>query len=419
MGLRKKLFPLYYRLYKNRSVRDARERLILRIREAGRAKVLFIVSNLSMWRGQKLYEILSRDPRFEVCILLAPFASFALSQQAESMQALETFFRERDIPYYSATQLPRPGKFVRETLDPDIIFYPQQYRRLFRNGLDSERFDDKLLCFIPYALVVFDQGWLYNQRFNNLAWRLYFPSDIHLENARRRTVNKGANVRLVGDATADMYREASRRDVWKKQKSSKKRVIWAPHFSIGEKGLLHRGSFLVLHQAMVDLSRKYQDRIQFAFKPHPRLLSELYAHPDWGKERADAYYRQWAQMPSAQLETGAFADLFMGSDAMVHDCGSFTAEYFYTQNPVMFYTEDRPGVEKQLNELGLAALDAHYMGGSVAQLEQFLEKVVLGGEDPMKEKREEVYRRYLLHPNGRSAAENIYCDLCRSLGWEA
>ena len=169
---------------------------------------------------------------------------------------------------------------------------------------------------------------------------------------------------------------------------------------------------------MLELAIRYVEQIQIAFKPHPRLLTELYNHPDWGKEKADAYYRQWAEMPNTQLETGEYIDLFMNSDAMIHDCGSFTAEYLYTQRPVMFYTHDRKAVEKQLNELGMAALDAHYIGGSADDIESFIKDVVIGENDPKVSARKAVYDKYLLPPNGRSTAENIYHDLLSSLGFE-
>ena len=84
----------------------------------------------------------------------------------------------------------------------------------------------------------------------------------------------------------------------------------------------------------------------------------------------------------------------------------------------MFYTHDRKAVEKQLNELGMAALDAHYIGGSADDIESFIKDVVIGENDPKVSARKAVYDKYLLPPNGRSTAENIYHDLLSSLGFE-
>lgn len=54
------------------------------------------------------------------------------------------------------------------------------------------------------------------------------------------------------------------------------------------------------------------------------------------KRKTDRYYSEWESLSNAQLETGKYVDLFMTSDAMIHDCGSFTIEYHYTLKPVMY-----------------------------------------------------------------------------------
>ena len=187
---------------------------------------------------------------------------------------------------------------------------------------------------------------------------------------------------------------------------------------VTEKDWLHRGSFLFLNEAMLRLAEKYKSILTFVFKPHPRLLTELYNHPNWGKERTDAYYKQWRDLPYTRLESGNYISLFLESDAMIHDCGSFSVEYHYTQNPVLFFTNDLASIKGQLNELGLAAINAHYIGSSIGDIEAFIENVVIKGEDPMKQKRKAVYDQYLVPPNGKTAAENIYDDLVKSLKLE-
>ena len=418
MSFKEHIYLLYFKYLYLNQLSWKRKSLIQALQKRGKANVLFFVSNVAMWRAQKVFDLLNRDEHFSVSVFLYPFSSFEKEQRLQAIHTLRDYFSERQLPFYDGTQIEDPAAFIKKEIRPDIVFYPQQYMNLYGNGLDSELYDDLLLCYIPYALIVFDQGWLYNQRYNNVAWRLYFPSQLHKDNAEHLAINKGRNVRLVGEASADAYLDEDHSNPWKERQSRKKRIIWAPHFSIGKDGLLHRGSFLDLHALMLKLATQYAEHIQIAFKPHPRLLTELYNHPDWGKEKADAYYRKWAEMPNTQLETGEYIDLFMNSDAMIHDCGSFTAEYLYTLRPVMFYTHDRKAVEKQLNELGMAALDAHYIGGSADDIESFIKDVVIGENDPKVSARKAVYDKYLLPPNGRSTAENIYHDLLSSLGFE-
>lgn len=418
MNLRGLLYPIYSKRVLPIKMRRRNRKAINMIRQRRQATVLFIVSSLPMWRCQELYDLLTLDPRFSAYIALIPFSSYSTSEREKGMNELNSYFRRQGSSFIDLSKTDNPASYIRTKLNPDIIFYPQPYQDVYGKGLDFDNFLDKLICYTPYGIITLSEHWLYNILMNNTAWRLYFPNNTDLDCAQKIALNKGKNVRVIGSTSANTFLHHTPITDWKESKTPQKKIIWAPHFSIEQDGWLHRGSFLVLNQVMIELAKKYQEQIQFAFKPHPRLLTELYKHPDWGKEKADAYYQKWANMPNTQLETGGYVDLFMTSDAMIHDCGSFTAEYHYTQNPVMFFTSDLDGVKKQLNELGLAAIDAHYIGSTAADIEHFIEHVVLKGEDPLKSARKEVFDKYLLPPNGRSAAENIYHDLLTSLGFE-
>jgi CDP-glycerol glycerophosphotransferase (TagB/SpsB family) len=145
-------------------------------------------------------------------------------------------------------------------------------------------------------------------------------------------------------------------------------------------------------------------------------MRELCNHPQWGKERAEAYYRQWADMPNTQLELGGFVDLFRGSDAMVHDSGSFVIDYMYFNKPVMYIAKDIERTKRQGNQLSRMAYEHHYIGKTQQDITDFVEKTVLGGDDPLKEARLSFRNEYLLPANGKSVARNTYEDMIASLG---
>ena len=155
--------------------------------------------------------------------------------------------------------------------------------------------------------------------------------------------------------------------------------------------------------AMFSLALKYKDKIQMAFKPHPVLLTKLYNV--WGKEKTDNYYCLWEKGENTQLILGDYVPLFIHSDALIHDCGSFTVEYHYTKNPVMYLLKDEKHSE-ELNEFGKMAFDLHYKGRNFNDIESFINNVI-AGVDPMKEERDKFYNDYLLAPDGNSASDNI------------
>ena len=166
---------------------------------------------------------------------------------------------------------------------------------------------------------------------------------------------------------------------------------------------------------MLEIAQNYKDKIQIVFKPHPRLMTELYAHLDWGKEKTDRFYHLWDTMPNTKVETGNYIDLFMTSDAMIHDCGSFSVEYLYSKNPVMFMTNGEKEYRQELNGLGNGALDQHYIGTDTAAIYRFIDDVVIGGNDTMKEQRNKFVNDILLPPNSKSVVENTMDVICNGL----
>ena len=180
---------------------------------------------------------------------------------------------------------------------------------------------------------------------------------------------------------------------------SRKRVIWAPHHSVEAGASFKTSAFFEICDEMVRLREKYRDKIVFAFKPHPMLRDNL--HQRWGKERTETYYADWASAENSFLDEGAFVPLFAGSDAMIHCSGSFIVDYIYTGKPVQYvYCKDRNAPD--FGEIGDAALKAHYPAHGIAEIERFIEDVVLAGNDPMKKQREDVYQKYLKSPNGKT-----------------
>lgn len=112
-----------------------------------------------------------------------------------------------------------------------------------------------------------------------------------------------------------------------------------------------------------------------------------------------------------QLEETDYVNLFLTSDALIHDCGSFTAEYLMTGKPVMYLAKEHH--DDTLNDFGIAAYSLHYQGSSMQDVERFLYEVVEEGNDPMAVRRNDFCRRYLLPPNNKKAAENMIDEILK------
>ena len=379
---------------------------------------MFIISSLSMWNHQRLYELMACDLRFKTTIIFVPFCVYSKEDNQKTLMQVKAYFQRHKTPFLIYDELDFSQKSFEEQFSPDVLFYPQWYEGLYPTPIDLKTQSEKLICFIPYGIGILPMGIGTHAEAANFAWKIYQMCDTHLQVAKTLMRCQGDNVVVVGHPRAEEYALTPTLDPWKPQEKKKKRIIWAPHFTITE-GLspLHRSNFLQLADKIWSITQTYKDRVQFAFKPHPRLITELYNNPDWGEEKTDAYYQQWADGTNTQLETGEYVELFKTSDAMIHDSGSFTVEYLFTHNPVMFITSDAENLKQteEMLDIGCEAMDASYIGYTESEIISFVDEVVLKGNDSKKEERERFFQKYLSSTSGKTASELIYKDICKEL----
>lgn len=390
------------------------DKLIIDIQKRKNVKVIFFASSLGMWRYQELYNLLNSNKKFQCHIIVIPFTTYTKDDQDNAFDKLSHYFNDLNIEYIDGYHNCNDAVQWINNFNPDILFYSQPYENLFGNKLDEKYFRQKLLCYCPYGVSTLKSEGLYNTTYQNVAWKLFYPTIFNYTDAKDFTINHGENVIVVGDPNVDIIGKKISKNPWKTQKTNKKKIIWAPHFTIKPSFCLNRASFLWLNDLMLEIAEKYKDKIQIAFKPHPRLKTELYKYEGWGPEKTEQYYEKWDNGENTQLEEGDYKDLFTTSDAMIHDCGSFAVEYLYTNKPVLFIDSNENNGSSKLNKLGLEALNLHYNTCSEKGIINFIEDVI-NGRDPMRPKRETFYNKYLQSPNGKTVAQNIYESILNDL----
>lgn len=394
------------------------QRFVKSLEGRNEIRVAFVANNVAMWKYQSLYDRLQQDQRFKLFVILSPSISYQQEHRMRDLLAMRTYFSERKMDFVDwKIENGEDAIDIRKAINPDIVFYTQPYHGVYHHKHCFLNFTDRLLCYYPYAFLQIQDKYIYDQVYNNIAWKIYLANDYSRDDARMLARNKGRNVVVVGYPSSDLYQNIELPEVWKDDNHSRKRLIWAPHFTVANDGsAFSRSNFLYLSDFMLQLADKYKDKLQIAFKPHPSLLRELYNHPEWGPKRTDDYYNQWNSKPNTQLETGDYVALFSGSDAMVHDSGSFIVDYQYFRKPVMYVSQDIALSKKYGNDFSKMAYDQHYIGKTYEDIERFIVEVVLEGNDTMKSSRDEFYSKFLLPPNGRSVADNTYDDIVKSIG---
>ena len=240
--------------------------------------------------------------------------------------------------------------------------------------------------------------------FHNLVGLFFLETEVHQQLAKKNARNKGFNTIVSGYPATEIFldKDFKPKDLWKPQSKGKKRIIYAPHHSIDKAS--YPSVFLETCEDMLKIAEKYADSVQFVFKPHQLLKFKL--QQIWGIDKTEEYYRRWDSMENTQLVADGYEDLFLTSDALIHDCGSFTTEYLFTKKPVMYLCRNTDMTDK-FNEFGIKSFEQHYHGHAVSEVEEFIEEVVINGKDPLENQRELFFNEYLMPKDGILPSQRI------------
>lgn len=367
---------------------------VRRMRAKSQINVLFILSELSVWKTEDLYLRMLRHPRFNPILGLTKSTENTLF-----INDLEAYVKQKGYNYLLLSQSNFPH--------PDIVFYQKPYDDVYPHWLTCRKHLNSLFCYASYGIHSLVEPWSMDTPLHKYAWQWYYENDLATTSAKKLMENKGKNIVVTGIPLMDQFilpkEEFS--DPWKPQKDKKKRIIYAPHHTIGSDHLKGIGFSTFLENAdfIAELSEKYKGTTQWAFKPHPLLWIKLMKV--WGEERTNQYYRFWENQENTQISLGKYIDLFKYSDAMIHDCCSFSIEYLYAGNPVLYLLNDEQHTDS-LNEFATEAFNLHEKAIRHEDIEHFVQNVI-EGKDNNKKQRDAFYRKYLIPPYGNSACDNI------------
>ena len=376
---------------------------------------MFFALDSNTWKYDSVFQAMQKDPMFSPMVLTVP--------QVNKGKDFMLFQLKHGCEYYESKGYPTVCSYNEETdsyvdafsLHPDIIFFSNPYDGLVDDRYNIKHFENKCLtCYVNYTFCSVPYQWQCASDFHQKVWRYYVECEDNLKQVKQ--YYQGNNCLVTGYPGLDLFAstKATGKD-WKLKDLNLKKVIWAPHHTIeGNTPLIQFSTFLLYSDFMLELAEEYRDTIQFAFKPHPLLLPALYAHPNWGKERTDAYYEKWVNGKNTTYVSGDYVDLFKSSDAMIHDCGSFIIEYLYVKKPVMFL--DSYDRQTQSNNVAKKAYGCHYIGKNEEDICEFIEKNVIEGTDVYAEKRNLFYDEFLFLPNGKIVAENMINDIKEAIG---
>jgi hypothetical protein len=369
-------------------------------------KVAFFLNHESVWKYEVLYDLMLRHPRFEPKIFVCPVVNFGIENMLFEMDKAFEVFKNKGYDVVK-TYNKGTGKYVdvKKTFSPDIVFYTNPHEGLQDYRFFIKNFPNILTCYVPYSITTTNYKFSYNLDLHSLVWKIFSETPFHKEVAAYNKKSKGKNSVVTGYPGFDpLLINTNPKDVWKNKNPALKRIIWTPHHLMNELSKL--SNFLEYYDFFLELAVKYKDKLQIAFNPHPLLRVKLENDPNWGKEKTDNYFDKWIKLENGQYGDGYYIDLFLTSDALIHDSGSFMAEYLITGKPSLYMIRNE-SVMDYWTVFGEETLAVHYQSRNQQQVIDFIENVVLKGNDTLKEERDAFVNNTLLPKNSSTASENI------------
>ena len=380
--------------------------------EKKKINVAFFIHDAAKWKYEGVYRCFEKDERFNPYIVIVPFAAGSVTgyNVEENMMKTYSYFKTTHkvcLPYDANS---KKIFDIRGTeFEPDLIFYMNCWHECGKYKQFSYRHNwDKLQAYVPYAWMI-SARYIehFNRDFHNCMWKIFYETPLHVNMSKQYAINKGINAVSSGYPMLDVFFDSNYVQMIRFGKTGerKKRIIWAPHHHIYEKNRC--ANFLFVYDLMIQLAKKYENEVQFIFRPHPELAKKLdFCVSGWNEQKRKEYYSVWENMPNTQIELGDYIDMFLTSDALIQDCGSFTAEYLATGKPMLFMEANKE-VIAGWNECGKAIASHLYLSDKGAGVEDFIQNVVIAGQDSMLEQRLKFIENYI-RPKSGNASLYIY-----------
>ena len=400
-------------------MRQKHRLLVIDLESKDKVKVVFLVIHASVWKVDSVFRQMLQDPYFDPEILICPYVQDDEERMQEDMNQAYNFFKNKCYPVTKSQKA--DGSWVMlDDIKPDIVFFTNPYKITITEYYENAYFN-YLTCYIPYYFMATTHAGDEFEQYNNLifllAWKIYWPHEHCSILHKKLSVNGGKNGITYGyPATENLAfnRNVFPESRWRVQPTLVKKIIFAPHHTI-EESKYSLSSFLKFGEFIKSLAKAYQGKIQWSFKPHPILKSKLYLHPYWGKQKTDAYYNFWKDESYTQLDEGDYDDLFLTSDAIIHDCSSFIVEYAFTGKPCLYLLNDN-NLDDLLNEFGAGVMQVYEQAKTIDEIKIFADNVIR--EAIMLDK---VKRRYFdnyveTYYKDKSPSERIINNLIQSIG---
>ena len=269
-----------------------------------------------------------------------------------------------------------------------------------RHHIDYFLDKDVLTLYTNYGFETHDY-WkeVISTDFFNYVWKACIETHDNYDYLKENEAIAGHNAIITGYLKADFFfRKTS------PVRSQKKTIIISPHHTVWGWDKINTSNFLKYEKLFIELPRLYPE-IQFIFRPHPLLFTHLLSFKIWTEKQINDYLSELLSSPNVIYDQSSdYSQLFLESDALIHDCISFMAEYLFVDKPCCYMMKTKEETMERLLPIGKKCINCHYQAFTKEDIISFIDRIVIGGDDYLSQSRRDFLNDELIinYPNSSS-----------------
>lgn len=358
-------------------------------------RVAFLVVFDSVFPAMPLYEKMKKDDHFDPFIVIIPDTlrgkDNMVKTQYQTYEYLAKKFKN-DIDNIKIAYNDKQDKYMDISNLCDISISANPYTKMTHRFYSVEYLNDQgvLSLFISYGYMpdFYAREYIINLPSLNFCWKVCADTLENFNDYKKYTDIRGKNVILSGYCKMDDLSLA------KFIPHKRKKIIIAPHHTVIP-GVYNLSNFLTYSDFFLQLPNKYPE-IDFIFRPHPILYVTLCRSDVWGKEKTDFYFKKIQQNSNLIYQKGGdYFETFINSDGIIHDCSSFLVEYLFVEKPCCYMLKSPKDITHVFMKLGRNCLKQYYKAYNEADIQKFIEEVIVQGKDYMQEQRHNFVQKHL------------------------
>ena len=294
------------------------DKTVKQLRHKKKIKVGFLAENAANWCGDKLYNYFAENKRFEPTVFIVMRADDRNEEIEEEFRRGTKQLQERGLNVVALE-----GRDA-EMPTQDIMFFLKPYLGSF--PINAVQFftltPQTLITYIPYGFNTSEND-TFNQPTIHVAWKLFLESLQNLRLFEQKCIIGAPRALYSGYPRLDVMFEEKLTFDWKMTRPDAKKIIWAPHWSMGGRGINY-ATFQWNFKFMYEFAKAHPE-ISWVVKPHPKLpftavSTGLFPSVEAYRE----YIQKWNDLPNAKVYLGAYYHaVFATSDGMIRQCQIF------------------------------------------------------------------------------------------------